>query len=78
MKKLIQKIKLRKLPKVCIEKLSGEEFIILYNNNTYKRVNYKSDLIFEIQRHSKDIYYIFDMADRIILDEDIEINANEV
>lgn len=78
MKKLIQKIKLRKFPQVCIEKISGEEFIILYDDKTYKRIWNKEDLIIEIQCRNRDIYYIFDMADRIILDKDIEINANEI
>ncbi len=78
MKKLIQKIKLRKFPKVCIEKISGEEFIILYNDNTYERVYDKIDLIIKIQHNIKDIYYVFDMADRIILDKDIEINSSEI
>ena len=78
MKKLIQKIRLRKFPKVYIDKISGEEFIILYDDKTYKHIWNKEDLIIEIQCRNKDIYYIFDMADKIILDRDIDINANGI
>lgn len=78
MKKLIQKIRLRKFPKVYIDKISGEEFIILYKDGKYERIWNKEDLIIEIQCRNRDIYYVFDMADRIILEKDIEINANEI
>ena len=54
------------------EYLSGHEYIILFYDGLYKPIFDKSELIREIEKDlSGKISYIFDMADRIILNKDI-------
>ena len=82
MKKLIQKIKLRKfidaIPKTNTKQWREIDFVVLYRNGKYKMLDNKEQLESEIRKHNKDIWYIFDMADRIILDRDIEINCEKL
>lgn len=82
MKKTIQKIKLRRYKtdviSECLEKIPSNEFLILYKDETTKKVYFKEDLIYELQKdHIKPIQYIFDWNDRIILDRDIRIKDLE-
>ncbi len=53
-------------------------FVVLYRNGKYKMLDNKEQLESEIRKNNKDIWYIFDMADRIILDRDIEINCEKL
>lgn len=82
MKKIIQKIKLKKfrnyIPEECHKDYSCDSFIVLYRNYTFKRIYSKSELIDVIQKHAKDICYVFDMIDRIILDKDILVNMDDL
>lgn len=82
MKKLIQKIKLRKfidsIPKNHLKDWRESEFVVLYRNDKYKILDNKQQLESEIKKHNRDIWYIFDMVDRITLDRDIEINCEKL
>ena len=79
MKKLIQKIKLRKfIPKNDAKIWEKNDFVVLYRNGKYKMLDNKEQLESEIRKHNGDIWYIFDMADRIILDRDIKINCEKL
>ena len=71
--KMFKNIKLRKLINVS-KNMRKCEYIILFKNDTYKNVYSKFDLIWEIEQDTQGkIYYIFDMADRIILDKEIVV-----
>ena len=82
MKKLIQKIKLRKfidsIPENHLKDWREIDFVVLYRNGEYKMLDNKQQLEFEIRKHNEGIWYIFDMADRIILDRDIKINCEQL
>ncbi len=84
MKRLIQKIKLRKFKtdviKDYFEKHPNEnEFYVLYTDGTWENVWYKDDLIAILEKdHVKHIKYIFDATERIIVERDIKINVSEV
>ena len=82
MQKIIQKIKVRKfidkIPKNYKKKWREIDFVVLYRNGKYKLLDNKQQLETEIQKHNGDIWYIFDMADRIILDRDIKINCEKL
>lgn len=79
MKKAIKKYTLRKLKtSIPIENLkdfSESEFIILYRDNKYEEVYNKDDLLARIETKGPDIWYIFDMIDRIILERHIIIRG---
>lgn len=82
MKKLIQKIKLRKfidsIPENHLKDWREIDFVVLYRNGKYKMLDNKEQLESEIRKNNGDIWYIFDMADRIILDRDIKINCEKL
>lgn len=81
MKKLIRKIKLRRfkdsIPESAKRDFIKQEFIVLYRNNKYKLLENEEKLNLEIERNIGDIWYIFDMVDRMILDKNIEIEQGE-
>ncbi len=80
MKNIFETISLRKMKgRESFEGQSG--FLIWYRDNTCKEVISKTELLEEIRQETnkKQIRYIFDLADRIILDRDIEIkNKGEI
>lgn len=83
MKKIIQTIKLRKfktgLSKEIQRMIEGDDFLVLYKDDTVKYIYTKDDLIEELEKdHIKPIKYIFDMSDRIILDRDIKIDITKI
>lgn len=82
MKKIIQTIKLRKLKtevnKKFIEEQNKNEFLVCFKDDTCEEVYCKDDLINILSKdHIKPVRYIFNMADRIIVDRDIHINKEE-
>lgn len=82
MKKICQTIKLRKFKTGLSEEnqkmLEGNDFLVLYKDDTVKHIYTKDDLIEELENdHIKPIRYIFDMSDRIILDRDIRVELLE-
>ena len=73
MNKLFKNIKLKKLPK-GFKNNWYYEYVVLFKDNSYKMIDSEDDLIFEIEKDvNGKIYYIFDMADRIILDKSIVV-----
>lgn len=83
MKKIIQIIKLRKfktgLSKETQRMLEGDDFLVLYKDDTVKQIYTKDDLIEELENdHIRPIRYIFDMSDRIILDRDIQVDITKI
>ena len=78
-KKAIKRYQMRKFKEnIPVDKLkdwSGDQFVILFWDNTYKRAIDKHALLECIRTRGKDIYYIFDMVDRIILDTDVIIEG---
>lgn len=81
-KKLYETIKLRKfgckLDSKTLESFHGDEFIVIFWDNTCKAV-YREELISVLEKdHLKKVRFIFDFADRIILDRDIKIDINEI
>ena len=82
MKKAIKKYTLRKLKtSIPIENLKDfaeSEFIILYRDNKYEEVYNKDDLLARIETKGPDIWYIFDMIDRIILERHIIIKGESI
>lgn len=82
MKKLIEKIKIRKfnknLAKEALKKLEGLEFLVWYKDGTCEEVFFKDDLIDILMKdNKKPIKYIFDLNDRIIVDRKINIENME-
>ena len=78
MKKLFQKIKLRRLKtefnKDSLKIMEGEDFLVWFTDNTCKEVYCKDDLIRLLEKdHIKRIRYVFDMTDRIIVQRDIYV-----
>lgn len=83
MKKICQIIKLRKFKTGFSEEtkkmLEGDDFLVLYKDDTVKHIYTKDDLIEELENdHIKPIRYIFDMSDRIILDRNIKIDITKI
>lgn len=83
MKKICQTIKLRRFKTGLSEEnqkmLEGNDFLVLYKDDTVKHIYTKDDLIEELENdHIKPIRYIFDMSDRIILDRDIKIDITKM
>lgn len=83
MKKICQTIKLRRFKTGLSEEnqkmLEGNDFLVLYKDDTVKHIYTKDDLIEELENdHIKPIRYIFDMSDRIILDRDIKIDITKI
>lgn len=80
MKNILKTISLRKMKgRESIRGQSG--FLIWYKDNTCKEVTDKTELLEAIQQETnkKQIRYIFDLVDRIILDRDVEIkNEGEI
>ena len=80
MKNILKTISLRRMKKrETFKEQFG--FLIWYRDNTCKEVINKTELLEEIQQETnkKPIKYIFDLADRIILDRNIEIkNEGEI
>ena len=80
MKNILKTISLRKMKhRESIREQSG--FLIWYKDNTCKEVTDKTELLEAIQQETnkKQIRYIFDLADRIILDREVEIkNEGEI
>lgn len=82
MKRIIQTIKLRKLKtelnRASLKASEGHEFVIIFENNTCKKVYCKEDLISILEKdHIKKIWYIFDMTDRIIVERNVFIESME-
>lgn len=82
MKKICQTIKLRRFKTGLSEEnqkmLEGNDFLVLYKDDTVKHIYTKDDLIKGLENdHIKPIRYIFDMSDRIILDRDIRVEFLE-
>lgn len=83
MKKICQTIKLRRFKTGLSEEnqkmLEGDDFLVLYKDDTVKHIYTKDDLIEELENdHVKPIRYIFDMSDRIIIDRDIKIDITKM
>ena len=83
LKKIAQTIKLRKYKTKIIEESlklhPSNEYLVWYKDNTTKEAWNKNELISVIEKdHIKPIRYIFDMADRIILDRDIIVNIEDI
>ena len=80
MKNILKTISLRKMKgRESIREQSG--FLIWYKDNTCKEVIDKTELLEAIQQETnkKQIRYIFDLVDRIILDREVEIkNEGEI
>lgn len=83
MKKIVQKIKLRKfgshLSPEAIEQLHGTDFMVVYYDGSWERAYFTTDLV-EILRndHIKKVLHIFDMADRIVIDRDVLIDIKDI
>lgn len=74
MKKIYQKIRLKKFDSLLIDTIKGQDFYILFDDNTYKHCISQYELLDYIRRdHIKPIRYVFDTADRIILSREVLI-----
>ena len=80
MKNILKTISLRKMKER--ESMRAQfGFLIWYKDNTCKEVIDKTELLEVIRQETnkKQIRYIFDLVDRIILDRDVEIkNEGEI
>ena len=80
MKNILKTISLRKMKgREVLKERSG--FLIWYRDNTCEDVINKTELLEKIRQETnkKPIRYIFDLADRIILDREVEIkNEGEI
>ena len=80
MKNILKTISLRKMKER--ESMRAQfGFIIWYRDNTCEDVINKTELLEKIRQETnkKPIRYIFDLADRIILDREVEIkNEGEI
>ena len=78
MKKIYQKIRLKKFDSLLIDTIKGQEFYILFDDNTYTHCISRYEVLDYIRRdHIKPIRYIFDAADRIILNREVLIEEIE-
>lgn len=83
MKKICRTIKLRKykckVPEDVIKLQENKEFIICFADNKYESVYDTWDLRKILEKdHIRQIRYIFDLTDRIVLDRDVLINTDEI
>lgn len=83
MKKICRKLKLMKygciFDQETLDKLSGENFVICFFDGTYESNCSKSDLVKALENdHIKNIRYIFDMVNRIIIDRTVIIDMEDV
>ena len=83
MKKICRKLKLMKYGCVfdqeTLDKLSGENFVICFFDGTYKSGCSKSDLVKALEQdYIKNIRYIFDMVNRIIIDRTVVIDMEGI
>lgn len=78
MKKIYQKIKLKKFDSELISQIEGQDFYVLFDDNTYTHCISRYEVLDYIRRdHIKPIRYIFDAADRIILNREVLIEEIE-
>lgn len=83
MKKIFQKIKLRRMKSEIINNL-GEDtraawWVVLFSDGTFTTVYEKSDLLSLIERdHIRPIKEIYDKRDRIDLERKIVVDINEL
>jgi len=83
MKKICRTISLRRfksyIDKETIDKIGGLEYIVCYDDNTYKWCLSKSELRQCLEKdHIKGIRYVFDSSDRIIVNRDVLIDTNDI
>lgn len=81
MKKICRTIKLRKFKSLIndFKSIEGNTFAVLFEDGKYERVYLKEDLTRLLEKdHIRPILYIFDMADKIIVNRDILIDTDEV
>ena len=83
MKKICRTIKLRKfaslLEDLTLSKIQGNEFIVCFDDHTYKWCLSKNELRECLERdHIKGVRYAFDVTDRIIIVRDVLINTDEI
>jgi len=83
MKSICRYLKLKKLKsgvaKESWEKLEGQEFIVVFWDNTIEHCIGRDELYHCLEQdHIKKIHYIFDMTDRIAINRDVIINTDEV
>lgn len=84
MKKICRTIKLMKfrseLNEDSIKSLEGTEFLVCFSNGKYTIVyGGTDDLRLLLERdHIRQIRYIFDMTDRILIRRDVLIDTDEV
>ena len=79
MKKLLQKIKLRKCKTEVdtegLDVIKENVFIVCFMDGTWEKVFFKDDLLYILrQDHIKPVHYVFGFLDRIIVDRDILID----
>ena len=77
MKKIFKQIRLRYFGGRKIDscrQLCG--FVVLYRNGTYQKVYDKEDLVDLLEKDiTGKVWYVFNMADRIILSKDIVVTS---
>lgn len=83
MKKICRKLKLMKYGCVfdqeTLDKLSGESFVVCFSDGTYESYYSRSDLVRVLENdHIKNIRYIFDMVNRIIVDRTVIIDTEDI
>lgn len=82
MKKICRTIRLRRfkclVDKDAIRMLGGDEYIVCFDNNTYKHCLSKGELYHCLEQdHIKGIRCVFDVLDRMIIDRDILIKIDD-
>ena len=83
MKKICRKIKLRKLKSgiqaESWKALEGTDFLVVFSDGTTEHCLNKNELYNCLSKdHIKNIRYIFDMTDRIVLDKTVIIDTDNV
>lgn len=85
MKKICRTLKLRKfkteITKEIWDSLSSSEksYYILYADGTYELAWGEYDVIKALEKdHIREVKYIFDASDKIMVDRDIIINTDEI
>lgn len=81
MKKILQTLKLRsfrtEVNKDRIDKVYAEQMIVCFQDGTWDEVYSKEELIDVLRKdHIKPIRYVFNTADKFIIDRDLLINLN--